>query len=64
MAYPNLTGDHWMINTANVHIASTGMFDLLGRNVLLLEHNSTDITKYGSSLKVSLYFANIKTIHG
>jgi hypothetical protein len=53
-----------MINTGKVHIASTDMFDLLGRNVLLLEHNSTDVTKYGSSLKASLYFANITTIHG
>lgn len=62
--YPNPTGDHWTIRTANVNITSINVFDILGKSVLSLKPNSSNVNIDGSNLKAGLYFANIKTIHG
>lgn len=62
--YPNPTQDSWTIKTSTEEITSVQVFDVLGKRVLALTPNTSEVTIDGSSLKRGLYFAQIKTING
>ncbi|WP_418604201.1 T9SS type A sorting domain-containing protein [Hwangdonia sp.] len=60
-AYPNPTHDSWTVQSKNQNIASIKVFDILGKQVLSLSPNSSEANIDGSSLKIGLYFAQIRT---
>lgn len=62
--FPNPTIDSWTIKTQNIRISTIRVFDLLGKNILLLSPNTTEATIDGASFKAGLYFAQIKTETG
>lgn len=64
MVFPNPTQDSWTIKTENIQMETIRVFDILGKNVLLLSPNETKTKIYGSNLKSGLYFAQIKTQSG
>jgi endo-1,3(4)-beta-glucanase len=62
--YPNPSLNTWMVKTQNINISSIQVFDVLGKNVLTLKPNASEVTIDGSSLKSGLYFARINTLNG
>jgi hypothetical protein len=63
-AFPNPSRTSWAIKTENIIISSIKVFDILGKNVVSLFPNTIETVIDGSSLKVGLYFAQIKTVSG
>lgn len=59
--YPNPTQDNWTIKSNNQNISSIEVYDVLGKQVLTLLPNSSQVNIDGSNLKTGLYFARIKT---
>ena len=63
-AYPNPTQSSWTIKNAKSVIKTINVFDILGKNVLSLAPNASEVNVDGSTLKSGLYFAQIKTESG
>lgn len=63
-AYPNPTKDSWTLKTNNIKISSIQVFDILGKNVLSLKPNASEVNINASNLKTGLYFARVQTIKG
>jgi hypothetical protein len=63
-SYPNPTRDSWMVKTKNEKMESIQVFDVLGKSVLSLKPNNTEVKIDGSSLKAGIYFAQVKTASG
>jgi len=63
-AYPNPTQSSWTIKNAKSVIKTINVFDILGKNVLSLAPNASEVNVDGSTLKSGLYFAQIKTEAG
>lgn len=62
--YPNPARDSWTIRTKNEDMSSIQVFDILGKNVLSLAPNASEVKIDASSLTTGLYFAQIKTSTG
>jgi hypothetical protein len=62
--YPNPTTDSWVVSTKNINISSIQVLDILGKNVMTLNPNASDIVIDGTALKAGMYFAQIKTASG
>lgn len=62
--YPNPSQDNWTVRTKNVKMNTISVFDVLGKEVLSLTPNATEIAIDGSNLKSGLYFAKITTASG
>lgn len=62
--YPNPTQNSWTIKTKNEKISSINIFDIMGKQVLVLNPNSVEALVNASSLKIGLYFAKINTANG
>ena len=63
-AYPNPTQSSWTIKNAKSVIKTINVFDILGKNVLSLAPNASEVNVDGSTLKSGLYFAQVKTEAG
>jgi hypothetical protein len=63
-AYPNPTQDSWTVKTKNIKMSSIQVFDILGKNVMSLQPETTEATIDASGLKSGLYFAKISTANG
>ena len=63
-AYPNPSQDAWTIKTNNQTISSVQLFDLLGKQVLTVNPNSSEAIIDASGLSKGLYFARINTTNG
>ena len=63
-AYPNPTQSSWTIKNAKSVIKTINVFDILGKNVLSLAPNASEVNVDGSTLKSGLYFAQVKTETG
>lgn len=63
-AFPNPTGDSWTVTAGNIIMTDIEVFDVLGKNVLKLQPNSSEASVGGSDLPAGLYFAQIKTSDG
>jgi hypothetical protein len=62
--YPNPAQDSWTVKTSNINMSAIKVFDVLGKNVLSLKPNASEVTINASSLKSGLYFARINTLNG
>jgi chitodextrinase len=62
--YPNPTQDSWTVKTKNTNISSIKVYSILGKNVLSIAPNASEVTINGASLKAGLYFAQVKTASG
>ena len=62
--YPNPTKSSWTIKTENSNISSIEVYNVLGKNVLSLNPNGSEVKIDASSLKSGLYFAKINTEKG
>lgn len=62
--YPNPTQNNWTIKTANVQMETISVFDVLGKQVLTLSPDDSEVKVDASNLKSGLYFAQIKTEAG
>ncbi|PWH83925.1 hypothetical protein DIS18_05065 [Algibacter marinivivus] len=62
--YPNPTYNTWTIKTDNIQIQTISVFDVLGKQVLSLSPNTSEVEVDASNLKSGLYFAQIKTATG
>lgn len=63
-AYPNPTSNSWTISAKNSDISSIAVYDILGKNVLSVKSNSSEVKVDASSLKSGIYFATINTTNG
>lgn len=63
-AYPNPTTNSWMVSTKNINITSIQIVDILGKNVMTLNPNASDVVIDASALNAGVYFAQIKTVSG
>lgn len=63
-AYPNPTTDSWKLSTKNINISSIQIIDILGKNVMTLNPNASDVVINATALKAGIYFAQIKTVSG
>lgn len=64
IAYPNPTNDSWTVKTKNINIASVEVYDILGKNVLSLSPNASEVKIDATKLSKGLYFATIATEAG
>ena len=64
VAYPNPTQDNWTISSPKFEITSIQVFDVLGKNVMRLNPNATEVKIEGSTLKSGLYFARVNAANG
>ncbi len=62
--YPNPTSDVWNIRAVSQDITSVKVYDILGKNILSLSPNATEVLVDGSGLNSGLYFAQVKTNNG
>ena len=62
--YPNPTSNVWNIRAVSQDITSVKVYDLLGKNILSLAPNATEVLVDGSGLHSGLYFAQVKTNNG
>lgn len=62
--FPNPTQDSWNIKTQSRNIQSIKVYDVLGKNVMILAPNKAEATIDGSSLVKGMYFAKIETESG
>ena len=58
--YPNPTNNHWIIQSAKT-IHKVEVFDILGKQVLSIGSNTSNVTIDASHLKSGLYFAKVDT---
>jgi hypothetical protein len=63
-AYPNPTNNIWTVKTQNIKMTSIEVFDILGKNIMSLQPETTEATIDASGLKSGLYFAKISTANG
>ncbi|MCF7561614.1 discoidin domain-containing protein [Sabulilitoribacter multivorans] len=63
-AYPNPTKDSWTLKSKDLNITSINVFDVLGKNVLSLKPDATEVKMDASYLKSGIYFAKIDTANG
>lgn len=63
-AYPNPSKDSWNITTNNTTINSVRVYDISGRQVLILTLNTSTVSIDGTSLKNGIYFAKVQTEKG
>ena len=63
-AYPNPTQDSWTIKTNNVPMQAITVYDVLGKQVLSLSPENSEVEVNAANLKAGLYFAKIKTERG
>lgn len=61
--YPNPTVNNWNIKS-NQSINSIQLFDVLGKQVMLLNPNSREVSIETSGLQAGLYFATVKSLTG
>ena len=59
--FPNPTRDEWNIKSQDSNITSITIYNVLGKEVLTLAPNKTDVFIDGSSLNEGLYFAKVAT---
>ncbi|SDS24162.1 Por secretion system C-terminal sorting domain-containing protein [Formosa sp. Hel1_31_208] len=63
--YPNPTVNNWIIESSNnQNITSVEVYDILGKEVLSLKPNTTDVTLDASSMKSGIYIAKLSTVNG
>ena len=62
--YPNPSLDAWNIKTNNTVINAVKVFDILGKQVISLSPESTEVKIDGSSLTSGIYIAKIATPQG
>lgn len=62
-AFPNPTKDNWNISSGEI-MKTVAIFDILGKQVIALAHNSTDVLIDASSLQSGMYFAKIESANG
>lgn len=60
-AYPNPTQSTWNINVQNVSISSIEVYDILGKNVLIIKGGENQISIPASNLKSGVYLAKVNT---
>lgn len=63
-AYPNPTQSSWTVKNVNSVIESIKVYNVLGKSVLSLSPNASEVNVDGSNLKSGLYFAQVKTATG
>ena len=62
--YPNPSNNVWNIKSNNQILNSVQVFDVLGKQVLSLNPNSSEVVIDASTLNTGLYFARIATDNG
>jgi hypothetical protein len=62
--YPNPTNDSWNIKTNNVKISSIQLYDILGKQVMTLTPNASEVKINATKLSKGLYFATLRTENG
>ncbi|GAA4811062.1 T9SS type A sorting domain-containing protein [Litoribaculum gwangyangense] len=62
--YPNPSQDSWTVSTKNIKMNTIEVFDILGKNVMSLKPESTEVEIEASELTTGLYFARITTDEG
>ena len=62
--YPNPSQNTWNIKTNNTLINAVNVFDILGKQVISLSPESTEVKIDGSSLTSGIYIAKIATPQG
>ncbi|MCA0133366.1 T9SS type A sorting domain-containing protein [Winogradskyella alexanderae] len=63
--FPNPSKDNWNITSSNnQNLTSVRIYDLLGKEVMVLNPNSTEVTINASSLKSGIYLAKLSTVNG
>jgi len=62
--YPNPSQNAWNIKTNNTLINAVNVFDILGKQVISLSPESTEVKIDGSSLTSGIYIAKIATPQG
>jgi hypothetical protein len=62
--YPNPTRDSWTIATKSEVMTSIEVYNILGKRVLSMAPNASEVKIDGSSLTTGLYFAQIKSANG
>jgi hypothetical protein len=62
--FPNPAKDSWTVSAKNINILSIQIIDILGKNVMSLSPNASEIEINASALKAGVYFAQIKTVSG
>ncbi len=60
-AYPNPSNTNWNIKTSNSVITSVEVFNLLGKRVVSLKNNSTDVAISTEGLTSGIYLARVTT---
>lgn len=60
-AYPNPSNTNWNIKTSNSVITSVEVFNLLGKRVVSLKNNSTDVAISTDGLTSGIYLARVTT---
>jgi hypothetical protein len=63
-AYPNPSKNSWTVKTNNINISSIIVFDVLGKNVLTMSPNVSEVNIDASKLSKGLYFATVNTEAG
>ncbi|MBR9914440.1 MAG: T9SS type A sorting domain-containing protein [Algicola sp.] len=61
--YPNPSENHWILNSNSI-LSSIEIYDVLGKQVLLINPSSTMVEIDASTLKTGLYFAKIRSANG
>lgn len=61
--YPNPTTNNWNV-VGNSVVKSVDVYNILGKQVLSLTPNTTDVTIDASSLNPGMYFAKVKGVNG
>ncbi|SEP83650.1 Por secretion system C-terminal sorting domain-containing protein [Hyunsoonleella jejuensis] len=62
--YPNPTQESWTIKAQNTKITNIKVYDVLGKNVMMLSPNTIETKIDGASLMKGIYFAKIETVSG
>jgi hypothetical protein len=62
--YPNPSQDNWTIKTQNIEISDINVYNILGKNILSITPNASQVTIEGTNLTAGLYFAEIRTAKG
>lgn len=61
--YPNPSSDRWNVSS-NAVVNSVAVYDILGKQVISLSPNTTEVAIDASSLTPGMYFAEIKGVSG
>ena len=60
-SYPNPTQDSWTVKTKDQIINTVQVFDVLGKEVITMKPNKSDVKIEASTLPRGLYFAKLTT---